>query len=118
MDLIKYVEDQLVNIPDYPEFNAGDTVEVTYKIVEGEKERPQTFRGTIIQKKGHGRKETFTIRKVSHGVGVERIFPISSPNITEIQVVKRGKVRRSKLFYLRKRAGKKSRIKERQTFKS
>ncbi len=117
MDLIKYVEDKLVNLPEYPEFHAGDTIEVTYKIVEGEKERPQSFRGVILQKSGHGKNKTFTIRKVSHGVGVERIFPLASPNITVIRVVKRGKVRRARLFYLRNRAGKKSRIKEKQTYK-
>lgn len=116
MDLIKYVEEKLVTVPDFPQFDPGDTVEVTYKIVEGEKVRPQSFRGTIIQKKGHGKNTTFTIRKVSHGVGVERIFPIASPNLTEIKVLKRGKVRRAKLYYLRQRTGKKSRIKEKQTF--
>ncbi len=116
MDLIKYVEENLVTVPEYPDFGPGDTVEVTYKIVEGEKVRPQSFRGTIIQKRGHGKNETFTIRKMSHGVGVERIFPIASPNITEIKVIKRGKVRRAKLYYLRQRTGKSARIKEKQKF--
>ncbi len=94
-------------------FRAGDNVEVKYKIVEGSKERIQAFRGNVIQVKGNGATKTFTVRKVSNGVGVERIFPIASPNIVEVKVLKRGKVRQSRLYYLRELVGKKARIKER-----
>lgn len=117
MDLIKYTEEKLIEIPEFPTFQAGDTIEVTYNIVEGEKVRPQSFRGVVLKISGEGKNKTFTIRKVSHGIGVERIFPYGTKNITDITVMKRGRVRRAKLFYLRKRTGKKSRIKEKQTFK-
>ena len=98
---------------DLPEFGSGDTVAVHYKIKEGSKERVQVFQGVVIQKKGTGSTVTFTVRKMSNGVGVERIFPLSSPSIDKLEVMKRGKVRRSKIFYLRDRKGKAARIKER-----
>ena len=116
MDAIRFVNDQLLS-NSLPEFRAGDTVVVSYKIVEGEKERIQDFRGDVIQRKGAGSTATFTVRKMSNGVGVERIFPVSSPNIVELKVLKRGKVRRAKLYYLRNLVGKKARIKERQRVK-
>lgn len=97
---------------DIPEFNSGDTVSVHVKITEGDKERTQIFKGTVIQRKGNGINETFTVRKVSHGVGVERILLLHSPKISKISVLKRGKVRRAKLFYLRKLKGKATKIKE------
>ncbi len=113
MDLIKYVHEQLTPAKEYPAFRSGDNIVVNYKIIEGDKERIQAFRGDVIQIAGEGATKTFTVRKVSNGVGVERIFPFASPNIVEIQVTKRGKVRRSRLFYLRDLVGKKARIKER-----
>ncbi len=113
MDAIKYVHEQMIPKRDFPAFRPGDNVVVNYKIVEGDKERIQSFRGNVIQISGEGATRTFTVRKVSNGIGVERIFPFSSPNIVDIEIMKRGKVRRAKLFYLRKLVGKKSRIKER-----
>lgn len=94
-------------------FDAGDSVAVHYKIKEGAKERIQIFQGVVIQKRGKGSTETFTVRKMSNGVGVERIFPSNSPFIDQIEMIKRGKVRRSRIFYLRDRKGKAARIKER-----
>jgi len=114
MDLIKIAEQAFAGEKrEYPEFKAGDTITVTYKIKEGDKERLQKFRGVVIQRKGAGITETFTIRKVSNGVGVERIFPFASPFIESIVVEKYGKVRRARIFYLRNLTGKKARIKER-----
>lgn len=113
MDAINFVHEQMSEKKDFPEFRPGDNVVVSYRIVEGDKQRIQDFRGDVIQIKGHGATRTFTVRKVSNGIGVERIFPITSPNITEIKVLKRGKVRRAKLYYLRDLVGKKARIKER-----
>ncbi len=112
MDLIKLVEAQYkkTNVPD---FSAGDTVSVYYKIKEGAKERIQQFQGVVIQRRNSGTAETFTVRKISGGIGVERIFPLNSPNIDKIDVLRRGKVRRARLFYLRTKIGKKARIKER-----
>ncbi|MBK7476120.1 MAG: 50S ribosomal protein L19 [Haliscomenobacter sp.] len=112
MDAIKFVHEQLTPQRDFPNFRPGDNIVVNYKIIEGDKERIQAFRGDVIQIKGEGGTKTFTVRKISNGVGVERIFPFSSPNITEIQLLKRGKVRRARLFYLRALLGKKARIKE------
>ena len=97
---------------DVPKFEAGDTITVTYRIVEGNKERLQSFRGVVIQIKGSGRTKMFTIRKVSNGVGVERIFPLYSPHIDNIEVNKYGVVRRARIYYLRDLTGKKARIKE------
>jgi large subunit ribosomal protein L19 len=112
MDLIKYVQDQFVERKDLPDFNAGDTITVYYQIKEGEKTRTQFFRGIVLQRRGSGSSETFTIRKMSGNVGVERIFPINNPAIEKIEINKRGKVRRSRIFYQRDRTGKSARIKE------
>lgn len=95
---------------DIPEFGPGDTVKVHIRVIEGEKERIQIFQGTVLQRRGGGISETFTVRRVSAGVGVERIFPLHSPNIARIEVLQRGKVRRAKLFYLRKLKGKAARV--------
>lgn len=112
MDSIQFVEEQMLNKPDFPNFRPGDTVVVTYRIVEGAKERSQSFKGDVIQISGSGLNKTFTVRKMSNGVGVERIWPLASPAITSITIVKHGKVRRAKLYYLRGLVGKKARIKE------
>ena len=117
MDAIKFVHEQMTEKKDHPAFRPGDNVVVSYKIIEGAKERIQDFRGDVIQINGDGSTKTFTVRKMSNGVGVERIFPFSSPNIVSIKVLKRGKVRRAKLYYLRKLVGKKARIKERKFIK-
>ena len=117
MDLIKYVEDQVAKKLDYPDFRPGDNVTVSYKIIEGSKERIQNFRGDVIKIGGSGASKTFIVRKFSNGIGVERIFPFISPNIAEIKVNKFGKVRRSKLYYLRDLVGKKARIKEKKFIK-
>lgn len=111
MDLIKVVENAF-HQNDFPEFKAGDTITVHYRIKEGNKERIQQFQGVVIQRRNSGASATFTVRKISNSVGVERIFPVSSPNISQIEVNKRGKVRRARLFYLRKLTGKAARIKE------
>lgn len=116
MDFVKELSKELVEVKEWPEFGAGDTITVTYKIKEGDKERLQSFQGVVIQRKGSGVTETFTIRKISGNVGVERIFPISSPFIEEIKVNKRGSVRRARIFYFRERRGKSARIKERKSF--
>ena len=115
MDLIKVAEEAFATGKKYPEFRSGDTITVAYKIIEGSKERIQLYRGVVIRISGHGDKRRFTVRKMSGTVGVERIFPIESPNIDSIEVNKRGKVRRAKLYYLRKLTGKKARIKEKRT---
>ena len=111
-EAIQFVHEQLLTKPQFPDFKTGDTIVVTYKIVEGDKSREQDYRGDVIQIKGHGLTKSFTVRKMSHGVGVERIFSVSNPNIAGIQVVKRGRVRRARLYYLRGLVGKKARIKE------
>ncbi|MEZ4826852.1 MAG: 50S ribosomal protein L19 [Bacteroidia bacterium] len=110
-DLIKLVQAAYVR-DEVTEFKAGDTVNVHVKIVEGNKERIQQFKGVCIQRRGEGGTETFTVRKISSGIGVERIFPIHSPSIEKIELIRRGKVRRARLFYLRDKIGKKARIKE------
>lgn len=110
-ELLKYVEDQ-TSIATYPDFKAGDTITVTYKIREGAKERLQNFQGVVLQRAGSGPSETFTVRKISSGIGVERIFPTASPFIDSIKLNKRGVVRRARIFYLRGLTGKKARIKE------
>lgn len=117
MELLKYVEEQLTKESNYPDFRAGDNVTVSYKIVEGSKERIQAFRGDVIQISGKGMTKTFTVRKMSNGVGVERVFPMNTPHIVAILVNKYGKVRRSRLYYLRELVGKKARIKEKQTIR-
>ena len=111
-DLLKFVEAEFAADVERPVFNAGDTVTVSYKISEGNKERIQNFRGVVIQVRGREQTKTFTVRKMSGNIGVERIFPLYSPFIESIEINKRGKVRRKRLFYLRERTGKKARIKE------
>ncbi|HAM99526.1 MAG TPA: 50S ribosomal protein L19 [Marinilabiliales bacterium] len=112
MDLMKVVEKEFAGTNEIPVFNAGDTITVHYKIREGNKERIQQYRGTVIQKKGTGISKTFTVRKMSGNVGVERIFPVNSPFIEKIEVNKLGHVRRARIYYLRDLTGKKARIKE------
>jgi len=110
--LVKFVQDEFVTRKDFPEFSAGDTITVFYEIREGEKVRTQFFRGVVIQRRGSGSSETFTIRKMSGIIGVERIFPVNLPALQKIEVNKRGKVRRARIFYFRGLTGKKARIKE------
>mgnify|MGYP000344945863 CR=1 FL=1 len=112
MDLIKQIEASQMRT-DLPEFASGDNVSIHYKIKEGEKERIQVFQGTVLQRRNTGLDATFTVRKMSSGIGVERIFPTHSPNIDKIVVNRRGKVRRARIFYLRGLSGKSARIKER-----
>lgn len=114
MDKLKLVEQTLVT-DNLPEFNPGDTVNVHYRVREGEKERIQQYQGVVISERGSGPNKTFTVRKMSGSIGVERIFPLNSPFIAQVDVVRTGKVRRSKLFYLRELRGKAARIKERDT---
>ncbi|WP_281540402.1 50S ribosomal protein L19 [Maribacter aestuarii] len=110
--LIKYVQDEFVAKKEFPKFSAGDTITVYYEIKEGEKTRTQFFKGVVIQRRGTGSTETFTIRKMSGTVGVERIFPVNLPAFQKIEVNKKGKVRRSRIYYFRGLTGKKARIKE------
>lgn len=110
--LIKFVQDEFVTKKEFPEFSAGDTLTVYYEIREGEKTRTQFFRGVVIQVKGTGSSKTFTIRKMSGTIGVERIFPINLPALQKIEVNKRGSVRRKRIYYFRELTGKKARIKE------
>ncbi len=112
MNAVAFVHEQITAIPALPKFKAGDNVTVNYKIVEGSKERIQSFKGDVIKRQGTGATATFTVRKMSDGVGVERLFPFYSPNIESIVLNKVGKVRRAKLFYLRDRSGKSARIQE------
>ena len=112
MNLRNEISKELITSNTVPKFESGDTVTVYYKIKEGNKERIQFFKGLVIQRKGVGSTETFTIRKISNGIGVERIFPIHSPLIDKIEVEKKGKVRRSRIFYIRQLTGKSARIKE------
>lgn len=111
MDALEYLEREQMRT-DIPEFRPGDTVRVFVRIVEGEKERLQAFEGLVIRKKGKNTNATFTVRKVSYGIGVERTFPIHSPLIEKVEIVKRGDVRRAKLYYIRKVKGKAAKIKE------
>jgi len=113
--LIKFVQDEFVTRKDFPEFGAGDTITVYYEIKEGNKKRTQYFRGTVLQRRGSGSSETFTIRKMSGTVGVERIFPVNMPALQKVEVNKRGKVRRARIFYFRGLTGKKARIKEKRS---
>ncbi len=113
MDLINLVNNEFNSGAEFPKFGAGDTITVDYKIKEGSKERTQSFRGVVIQRKGASNTATFTVRKMSGTVGVERIFPIASPFIEGITVNKAGKVRRARIYYFRERTGKRARIKER-----
>ncbi len=112
MDLIKEVEKQNLK-EDLPQFTPGDRVKVHVKVVEGGRERTQAFEGVVIRRQGSGARETFTVRRVTFGIGVERVFPVHSPSVSKIEIVKKGRVRRAKLYYLRKRTGKAARIKER-----
>lgn len=112
MEQIKFVENELVTQQELPAFSAGDTVTVHYKIKEGDKERTQLFKGIVIQRKGKKATETFTVRKMSNGIGVERVFPTNSPFIEKIELNKEGAVRRARIYYLRGLTGKKARIKE------
>ena len=111
-DLLKYVEDQLSVKATHPKFKAGDTVTVHYNIKEGEKERVQQYQGVVIQRKGNGATESFTVRKTSNNVGVERVFPVNSPYIAKVEVNKVGVVRRARIFYIRELTGKAARIAE------
>ncbi|MCL5128520.1 MULTISPECIES: 50S ribosomal protein L19 [unclassified Algibacter] len=111
--LIKFVQDEFVTKKDFPEFGAGDTITVFYEIKEGAKTRTQFFRGVVIQRRGSASTETFTIRKMSGTIGVERIFPVNLPALQKIEVNKRGKVRRARIYYFRGLTGKKARITER-----
>ena len=112
MNITETIAKELTISRDFPSFKAGDNITVYYTIKEGDKQRTQLFKGDVIQTKGAGATETFTVRKISHSVGVERIFPLNSPLIEKIEINKKGKVRRSKIFYLRELTGKKARIKE------
>lgn len=112
MDLMKIAESSFDTKNEFPEFSAGDTITVHYKIKEGNKERIQQYRGVVIQRSGTGIKATFTVRKMSGNVGVERIFPVASPFIEKIEVNKHGRVRRARIFYFRGLTGKKARIQE------
>jgi large subunit ribosomal protein L19 len=118
MDIIREIQNELVEVKDFPKFSAGDTITVSYKIKEGNKERTQQFQGVVLQRRGSGATETFTVRKMSGNVGVERIFPIASPFIEEIKITKKGSVRRARIFYFRERTGKSARIKEKRAFNS
>ena len=111
MNLVEQIE--LENLKkEVPAFNVGDTVRVSVRVVEGEKSRIQAYEGIVIAKKNGGIRETFTVRRISYGVGVERVFPLHSPNVADVKVVRRGKVRRAKLYYLRNLTGKAARVKE------
>ena len=116
MDAVKFVQEQLAREMNYPTFRAGDNVNVAYKIVEGDKVRVQEYRGDVIQIKGQGATKTFTVRKISNGVGVERVFPFASPNLESVTVLRQGRVRQARLFYLRDRVGKKARIREKSQY--
>lgn len=114
MDAIKKMTEDMVR-PEPHKFNVGDTVKVHVRIKEGERQRIQVFEGTVIAKKHSGISETFTVRRTSYGVGVERVFPMNSPNVEKVEIVRQGKVRRAKLYYLRDRVGKSAKVKERIT---
>ena len=110
--LVNLVQEKLINKKEFPEFSAGDTITVYYEIREGDKVRTQSFKGVVIQVKGRGLSKTFTIRKMSGTVGVERVFPINMPALNKVEVNKKGKVRQSRIYYFRELRGKKARIKE------
>ncbi|NLJ86087.1 MAG: 50S ribosomal protein L19 [Firmicutes bacterium] len=115
MDLLQLIENEQLK-KDVPDFRPGDTVRVHVRVVEAERERIQIFEGVVIARSGGGIRETFTVRKVTQGVGVERVFPVHSPRVANIEVIRRGKVRRAKLYYLRQRVGRAARIRERRTW--
>ncbi|MEE2699769.1 MAG: 50S ribosomal protein L19 [Bacteroidota bacterium] len=112
MNLVESISKEISTLNQIPAFSSGDTITVYYKIKEGNKERTQHFKGVVLQRRGSGTTETFTIRKMSGGIGVERIFPVNSPILEKIEINKKGKVRRARVFYLRELTGKKARIKE------
>jgi large subunit ribosomal protein L19 len=112
MNAIAYVHEQLTGKKEYPSFKPGDNITVNYKIVEGNKERIQSFKGDVLKRQGTGSTASFTVRKISDGIGVERLFPLNSPNIESIALNKVGRIRRAKLYYQRSRSGKSARIKE------
>jgi len=111
-DLMKFVKDEFVTKKEFPEFGAGDTITVYYEIKEGEKTRTQFFKGVVIQRRGSGNTETFTIRKMSGSIGVERIFPVNLPALQKVEINKKGSVRRARIFYFRELTGKKAKIKD------
>nr|WP_025435526.1 50S ribosomal protein L19 [Peptoclostridium acidaminophilum] len=111
MDIIRSIEQEQLR-SDLPSFGAGDTVKVHIKVTEGKRERIQVYEGVVIKRQGGGNRETFTVRKISFGVGVEKIFPVHSPVIEKIEVTRKGKVRRAKIYYLRERTGKRAKVKE------
>ncbi|SDZ02397.1 large subunit ribosomal protein L19 [Proteiniborus ethanoligenes] len=115
MDIIKMIEQEQIK-NEVTDFNVGDTVQVHYRIKEGNRERIQIFEGTVLKRQGGGLGETFTVRRISYGVGVERTFPLNSPKIEKLVVVRKGKVRRAKLFYLRDRQGKSAKVKEKTNY--
>ncbi len=117
MNLISEIQKEIIALNELPSFKSGDTVSVSYKIKEGNKERTQQFQGVVLQRRGAGATETFTVRKMSGNIGVERIFPINSPFIEAINIIKRGDVRRARIFYFRERTGKSARIREKKQFK-
>ena len=112
MNAVAFVHEQLTGSKELPKFKAGDNITVNYKIIEGNKERIQSFKGDVIKRQGNGQTASFTVRKISDGIGVERVFPLFSPNIDSITINKTGRVRRAKLYYQRARSGKSARIKE------
>ncbi len=112
MDALAFIHEQLTANKEFPKFKAGDNITVNYRIIEGAKERIQSFKGDVIKRQGRGATQTFTVRKISDGIGVERVFPLLSPNIESITLHKTGLVNRAKLYYLRERSGKSARIKE------
>ena len=116
MNIIREIQKDLIAVKDLPVFGAGDTISVSYKIIEGVKERIQQFQGVVLQRRGNGATETFTVRKMSGNIGVERIFPITSPFLDSITIIKRGAVRRARIFYFRERTGKSARIREKKNF--
>lgn len=116
MDIIKSINEEQIRT-DLPSFNIGDTVKVYFKVKEGNRERTQMFEGTVIKRRGGSVTETFTVRKIASGVGVERVFPVNSPKIEKIEISRHGKVRRAKLYYLRDRVGKATKVKEKITYK-
>lgn len=117
MNLISEIQKEIIALNDLPSFKSGDTVSVSYKIKEGNKERTQQFQGVVLQRRGAGATETFTVRKMSGNIGVERILPVNSPFIESINIIKRGDVRRARIFYFRERTGKSARIREKKQFK-
>ena len=116
MNIIREIQKDLIAVKDLPVFGAGDTISVSYKIIEGVKERIQQFQGVVLQRRGNGATETFTVRKMSGNIGVDRIFPITSPFLDSISIIKRGAVRRARIFYFRERTGKSARIREKKNF--